>query len=175
VKQVNSLVGAWALGGVFWEMLTGLLFFLPGMGVAIGSITGALAGEFSDCGIDDDFVKEVGESICPGDSALFLLTTSGGEDKIVEAVRDGNIEVLHTNLSIEEENVLREAFGAEVEHGSGIGAAATMLGGRVGLVEGQGPAGERSDDPASDVHARGVRRVRSRRLPDLGVSPWRQR
>jgi len=30
VKQANSLVGAGALGGAFWGMLIGLLFFAPG-------------------------------------------------------------------------------------------------------------------------------------------------
>ena len=114
VKQVHSLVGAGALGGAFWGMLIGLLFFMPWMGLAIGSITGALAGKFSDYGIDDDFIKEVGEKIQMGDSALFLLTTGAVKDKVVEAVDDMDFELLHTNLSTEEENALREAFGAEV-------------------------------------------------------------
>jgi uncharacterized membrane protein len=112
VKQATSLVGAGALGGAFWGMLIGLLFFMPWMGLAIGSITGALAGKFSDYGIDDDFIKEVGEKIEPGDSAVFLLTSQAVMDKVAPAVEDLDFEVLYTNLSNEDEQSLREAFGA---------------------------------------------------------------
>jgi uncharacterized membrane protein len=31
VKQLNSLVGAGAMGGAFWGLLIGLLFFMPGL------------------------------------------------------------------------------------------------------------------------------------------------
>jgi uncharacterized membrane protein len=112
VKQANSLVGAGALGGAFWGMLIGLLFFMPWMGLAIGGITGALTGAFSDYGIDDDFIKNVGQKIDPGDSALFLLTTQAVKEKVAEAVGDEKFEILHTNLSTEDERALREAFGA---------------------------------------------------------------
>ena len=47
VKQAVSLVGAGALGGAFWGMLIGLLFFAPWLGLAIGAATGALSGKFS--------------------------------------------------------------------------------------------------------------------------------
>jgi uncharacterized membrane protein len=112
VKQANSLVGAGALGGAFWGMLIGLLFLVPWLGAAFGAASGALAGKFSDYGIDDDFIKEVGESIKPGDSALFLYTTNAVMDKVAEAVEGEQFEILHTNLSREDEEVLREAFGA---------------------------------------------------------------
>ena len=57
VKQSNNLVGAGALGGAFWGMLIGLFFFMPWMGLAIGASSGAIAGKFSDYGIDDSFIK----------------------------------------------------------------------------------------------------------------------
>jgi hypothetical protein len=74
----------------------------------------ALAGKFSDYGIDDDFIKEVGASIKPGDSALFLYTTDAVVDKVAAAVEGEQFEILHTNLSVEDEDALREAFGAGV-------------------------------------------------------------
>jgi uncharacterized membrane protein len=40
VKQAVSLVGVGALGGAFWGMLIGLLFFAPWLGRAIGAATG---------------------------------------------------------------------------------------------------------------------------------------
>jgi uncharacterized membrane protein len=112
VKQANDLVGAGALGGAFWGMLIGLLFLMPWMGLAVGSITGALAGKFTDVGIDDAFIEEVGSKVELGDSVLFLLTTGAVKDKIVEAVRDEKFEILHTNLSEDDERALRDAFGA---------------------------------------------------------------
>src|SRR4051812_11726565 len=57
-KQLNSLVGAGALGGMFWGMLFGLIFFIPLLGAAIGAAAGALGGSLSDVGIDDDFIKQ---------------------------------------------------------------------------------------------------------------------
>jgi hypothetical protein len=51
-------------------MLFGLLFFIPILGLAVGAAAGALAGSMSDVGIDDKFIKQVGESITPGTAAL---------------------------------------------------------------------------------------------------------
>lgn len=39
-KQVTSLTGAGALGGAFWGMLIGLLFWMPWLGLAIGAVSG---------------------------------------------------------------------------------------------------------------------------------------
>ena len=72
VKQATSLVGAGALGGAFWGMLIGLLFFMPWLGLAAGALGGAIGGKFNDIGVDDKFIKEVGSTIEPGQSALFL-------------------------------------------------------------------------------------------------------
>ena len=60
VKQANNLVGAGAMGGAFWGMLIGLLFWAPWLGLAIGAITGAVAGGLTDVGVDDKFIKKVG-------------------------------------------------------------------------------------------------------------------
>jgi uncharacterized membrane protein len=106
VNQATSLVGAGALGGAFWGMLIGLLFFAPWLGLAVGAATGAIAGKLSDVGIDDNFIKEVGQEIQPGNSALFLLVREATVDRLVERLK--------TSLSKEDEMKLREAFGAEV-------------------------------------------------------------
>ena len=113
VKQAQSLVGAGALGGAFWGMLIGLLFFMPWLGLAIGSITGALSGKFADYGIDDKFIKEVGDTIEPGDSALFLLVEDVVADRVIDEMKEFDPEVIRTNLSDEDEENLRDAFAAE--------------------------------------------------------------
>ena len=43
VKQAVSLVGAGALGGAFWGMLIGILFWMPWLGLALCAASGALA------------------------------------------------------------------------------------------------------------------------------------
>jgi uncharacterized membrane protein len=112
VKQVGSLAGAGALGGAFWGMLIGLLFFAPWLGLAIGAITGAVAGGLTDVGVDDKFIKEVGDTIEPGHSALFLLVRKVTPDKVLEHVKKFNPTVLQTSLSEEDEAKLRDAFSA---------------------------------------------------------------
>ena len=113
VKQAQSLVGAGALGGAFWGLLIGLLFWAPWLGLAIGAATGAVAGGLTDTGVDDKFIKEVGENIEPGHSALFLLVTDATPDKVLEGLSDFNPKVYQTSLSEEDEAKLRAAFGEE--------------------------------------------------------------
>ncbi|WP_276282709.1 DUF1269 domain-containing protein [Halorussus caseinilyticus] len=113
VKQAQSLVGAGALGGAFWGMLVGLLFWMPWLGLAIGTITGAISGKYADYGIDDNFIREVGDTIEPGDSALFLLVEDVVADRVIEEMKQFDPEVVRTNLSGDEERNLRDAFAAE--------------------------------------------------------------
>ena len=113
VKQLHSLVGAGALGGAFWGMLMGLIFWMPWLGLAIGAASGALGGKFSDIGVDDKFIKEVGNSIDPGNSALFLLVVSATGDKVLEQLEGTEATVLQTSLSKEAEAKLREHFAAD--------------------------------------------------------------
>ena len=111
VNQAVSLVGAGALGGAFWGMLIGLLFFAPWLGLAIGAVSGALGGALADGGVDDKFIKEVGNQIEPGDSALFLLVESWTEDKVLDEIKGFDAEVFQTSLSKEDEEKLKAAFG----------------------------------------------------------------
>jgi uncharacterized membrane protein len=114
VKQAVNLVGNGALGGAFWGMLVGFLFLAPWLGAAIGAGTGALMGKFSDYGIDDNFIKEVGSQIQPGNSAAFFLVASSTPDKLLEHLRGRQgATVLQTSLSEESEAKLREALASQ--------------------------------------------------------------
>jgi uncharacterized membrane protein len=115
VKQAMSLVGTGALGGAFWGMLIGLLFWMPWLGVAAGTRSGALKGAFSDYGLDDGFVKEVGNTIQPGHSALFLLIREATPDRLMDALKQFNGKILQISLSKEAEAELRESFGVYEE------------------------------------------------------------
>lgn len=112
VKQANNLVGAGVLGGAFWGMFIGLLFWAPWLGLAIGAVTGALSGKLSDYGIDDDFIEEVGAKVEPGGSALLLMIEQWTEDKVVDELSKFDAHVVRSSLSKEDEEKLKAAFGA---------------------------------------------------------------
>jgi uncharacterized membrane protein len=109
--QLNSLTMAGALGGSFWGLLFGLIFFVPLLGLAIGAAAGALSGSLSDVGIDDDFIRDVRDQITPGTSALFVMTSDAVQDKVRAAFEGQQMELISTNLSNEQEQALRQAFG----------------------------------------------------------------
>ncbi len=112
VKQARSLVGEGALGGAFWGLLIGMLFFVPFVGLAVGAATGALAGKGSDYGIDDNFIKEVSETIKPGNSAIFVLVHDAQPDRVIDQLKRFNGKIIHTSLSTDQEKQLKESFSA---------------------------------------------------------------
>jgi len=113
VKQAVSLVGAGAMGGAFWGLLIGIIFWMPWLGLIIGAASGALAGKLSDVGVDDEFIKQVGSTIQPGNSALFLLVEKATPDKVmIELNKFKNAQILKTSLSQVQEDKLKAAFAA---------------------------------------------------------------
>jgi uncharacterized membrane protein len=109
-RQLANLAGIGALDGAFWGLLFGLIFFVPFFGMAIGAAMGALGGKFADYGIDDSFIKSVRTQVTEGTSALFLMTSGAVTDKVVDAMKGLDFEILTTNLSTDEEEQLRQAF-----------------------------------------------------------------
>lgn len=112
-KHLTDLTGSGALGGAFWGMLFGLLFFVPIFGMLVGAALGALTGSMAHMGIDEDFIKSVRSKVTEGTSALFLMTSGAVEDRVIEAMKQFKFEIIATNLSKEEEEKLREAFGED--------------------------------------------------------------
>jgi uncharacterized membrane protein len=112
VKQLTDLVGSGAFGGAFWGLLVGLLFAVPWLGLLAGAAAGAGISVLTDYGVDDKFIKEVGQTIQPGHSALFLLIHTGDFERWLDEIKEFHPTVLQTSLSAENEAKLREAFGA---------------------------------------------------------------
>lgn len=118
VKQAVNLVGLEAASGgafgAFWGTLIGLLFLNPlaGLltGAAFGAGAGALSGMLSDYGIDDDFIRSLGDTLEPGTSALFVLVRRATLDKVLPEVRPFGGKVIRTSLSTEQEARLRRAL-----------------------------------------------------------------
>jgi uncharacterized membrane protein len=86
------------------------------LGLAVGVLGGAIVGKRTDFGIDDKFIKEVGETIQPGHSALFLQVYRVADQKVMPVVEQFDATVLRTTLSLEDEEKLREALAEKEEH-----------------------------------------------------------
>lgn len=113
VKHGHDLVGAGAMGGAFWGMLFGLLFFMPFLGMAIGAGMGALFGKMGKTNINRAVLEQMGDAVPPGKAGWFLLIEKMTEDKFLEAVQGTQARVVRTSLSHEDEEALKEAFGAD--------------------------------------------------------------
>ena len=110
LHQAVNLTAAGAVGGSFWGMLIGMIFLNPLLGAAVGAGAGALSGKLSDIGIDDKFMKELGESLQPGTSALFVLVRKATPDKVLEGLKQFKGKVIKTSLAKDEEDELRKVL-----------------------------------------------------------------
>lgn len=112
LHQAVSLTSAGAVGGGFWGMLVGLLFLNPLLGLAIGAGAGALSGKFTDLGISDKWMKDIGQSLTPGSSALFVLLRKVTADKVLDGLKPfmGKGKVFQTSLNKDDEKALREVL-----------------------------------------------------------------
>jgi uncharacterized membrane protein len=107
IKQTQELTAAGALSGGFWGLLFGFIFFNPLLGWAVGAVAGAVSGALTDIGIDDNFIREVGSTIEPGTSAIFVLVRRATPDKVLEDLSKFEGKVLKTSLSKEDEAKLQ--------------------------------------------------------------------
>jgi uncharacterized membrane protein len=110
LRQSFSGGAAGAAGGALWGGLIGLIFLAPLLGMAVGAAAGGASGALTDYGIDDAFMKDLGNRLQPGGAALFVLVRSSTPDKVLPRVSQYGGEVLHTSLSDEAERTLQEAL-----------------------------------------------------------------
>ena len=122
IKQTleHRKTGTAAAWGGFWGLLLGLLFLSPLFWAVIGALLGALIGKHQDLGIDNTFIKEVGDSLEPENSALCMLLMEKASDKVIGELSEFGGTVFQTSLSEENEKKLRQAL----EH-DGVREAAT--------------------------------------------------
>src|SRR5829696_410836 len=105
-----SLAGTGAAGGALWGGLIGLIFLMPLFGMAIGAATGAAAGAGSDYGIDDEFMKELGNKLPEGGAAVFVLVRESTRDKVIPEISKYGGHVIQSSLSNDQEAALQEAL-----------------------------------------------------------------
>lgn len=137
LHQSVNLTAAGAVGGGFWGTLVGLIFLNPLIGAAVGAASGAIAGRFSDIGINDQFMRDLGRSIPPGGSGVFILVRKMTADKVLARLEGFHLRgrVMQTSLPDAEEERLRTAF------------AGGQLGAALGVPQADAPAGTAAATP----------------------------
>ena len=116
--KLNQLVNTTAMGavsGTFWGTLIGLIFLMPLAGAAIGAASGALGGALTDVGVNDAFMKEVGETLQSGNAALFLLIRKLTTDKVLEDLKGVGGTVLRTSFDHTKDDALRAALAGAIQ------------------------------------------------------------
>ena len=98
-----------------WGTLIGLIFLMPLAGAALGAASGALGGWLTDVGVDDKFMKEVAESLQPGNATLFLLVRKLTTDKVLEDLKGVGGKVLRTSFDHTKEEALRAALAGATQ------------------------------------------------------------
>lgn len=156
LKQSVDLVGVGAasggLWGAMWGSLVGLLFLNPliglATGAALGAGAGALSGSLADYGIDDGFIRQIGESLQPNTSALFILVRKAQPEKVLSEMSRFRGRVIRSSLSPENEARLQAALsGAKV----GMPGSASVSSAGTGAMSsaGTGASAGASQGPAS--------------------------
>jgi uncharacterized membrane protein len=110
LRELGRISGPGAMWGGFWGMLLGLIFLTPLAGPAFGAAAGAVAGSLDDFGVADDFLLRVRESVTPGTSGLFVLSSRQSAERVAERLAGPGIERLRCELSPEQSQHLQDAL-----------------------------------------------------------------
>jgi uncharacterized membrane protein len=105
-----SMTGVGAASGALWGGLIGMLFLAPVVGMAIGAAAGAAGGAASDYGVDDKFMKDLGEKLEPGGAAVIVLVKDATPDKVLPEISQYGGQVIQSSLSHEQEESLQTAL-----------------------------------------------------------------
>lgn len=96
--------------GAFWGLLFGALFFVPVIGVAAGAALGAIHKSMEAVGLDKDQLDRIRAQVTEGTSALFAVTEDGNLDRVGERFHGLHGELIATNLTEAERQLLLETF-----------------------------------------------------------------
>jgi uncharacterized membrane protein len=99
-----------AAGGALWGGVIGLLFLAPFLGMAVGAATGGAMGALTDAGVDDSFLKDLGQELQPNTAAVIVLVRESTPDKVLPRISPYGGRVIHSSLSDEAEARLRKAL-----------------------------------------------------------------
>lgn len=103
--------------GIIAATLTGTL---PLIGLA--ELTGYLVGRLTDNGVTNSFIKKVKKELQPNTSALLICGHTSGEkarNQIAERLRQWNPKILESDLPVELEQEIRNAFEGQKQASAG--------------------------------------------------------
>ncbi|MFO1344649.1 MAG: DUF1269 domain-containing protein [Burkholderiales bacterium] len=109
LTAVGSALGS--LGG----MVFGMMLLNPLFGSIAGAAVGAAAGAMQDIGISDEFMRELGETLTLGTSALFVTVRSSKPQPLLERLQAfaGTCRILQCDMPAENEVLLRRVLEGE--------------------------------------------------------------
>lgn len=108
-NEVSSGTETGAVVGAAIGLLTSFLF--PVAGAVVGAAAGAyIGGKVAGDAVDDGFVKDVGEALKPGTSALFLMIRESDAAALRAALEPYEGRVYQTTLSEELKETLDRAL-----------------------------------------------------------------
>jgi uncharacterized membrane protein len=110
VKHAHPLVTAMAARGSFWGLLVGMLLLNPLAGVVAGGAIGAAVGSLEHVGIEDDFIKDLGQKAQPGGSILFIMEHEATPSSVFHELKKFDAKVLKTTFGYASEQKLRQAL-----------------------------------------------------------------
>ena len=114
LNQMFHPTATGAAAGSFWGLLVGLIFLMHILVAAVGAGAGALSGALTDFGINDKFMKDLSDSLQPGNAALFVLVRKMTTDKVLADLQGVGGTLLKTSLDHSKEAALREALAGHV-------------------------------------------------------------
>ena len=110
LHQAHNPVARGAAGGALWGGLIGMLFLAPLFGMLVGAAAGGTSGAFVDVGVNDQFMKQLGEKLTPGGAALIVLVRKVTPDKVLPEISQYGGEVIQSSLDDDPEAKLREVL-----------------------------------------------------------------
>lgn len=103
LNHATSLVDRGSLGGIFWGVIFALVFWAKWWGLSIGGAVGDLA-------LEEEFVKEVGDSVEKGHSALLIFIEDRFVEDMLNLAGEYNPKVIRSAFSADSEAVLQRIF-----------------------------------------------------------------
>lgn len=107
LHQENNLSVMGAISGLALGTFLGWFVWLPYLGIP-GAVLGALAGRFSDRGISDEEMRDLGHEMPEKTSALFLLLRDPNAETVLADLAPYGGRIFHTSLDRAHELALEE-------------------------------------------------------------------
>jgi len=104
----SNVKGGAAIGGFIGLLIGGLLF--PVAGIALGLAGGALIGKSLGNGVDKKFVKDIQESLKPGNSAILFIVSQENVGVLINALEPYNGKIFQSSFDSEVEDEIRKSL-----------------------------------------------------------------